>query len=269
MSFDCIVTQGHIPGFDPQGNVDADQKLEMFNASLAQLRKFNPDACIILTGHGVRTPDASLCDLSYWEPSCRPMSGNGYVVGMPAQFEFVDAGLSLAEEAGFKRVLKTRTDCVIQRENITAWCNEILNSESKPMLLTQQTGVGRIGDCFMYGDIGAMRKIWHKDNPVVHPDGLINTAAHFRNAFHYHHYSWLEYVREYAAFRDVVDIPFLCLRWNYHQMKANGDWDKILTGELSVDAYHWGKTNNWHAFANGIMTVNCNPAFWSKREFYG
>ena len=93
MNFNCIVTQGHIPEFDPQGNLTKTDKLKMFNYSLEHLRKSNPNAHIILTGHGELRPSVCNVDQYYWEDRCRPISRIGYVEGMPAQYYFVDVGL--------------------------------------------------------------------------------------------------------------------------------------------------------------------------------
>lgn len=269
MNSSCIITQGHISEYDPQGDLSADEKLELFNVSLAHLRQNNPASYIILTGHGDRKPNVSFCDWHYWEDKCRPLDASGYPIGIPAQYPFVDAGIEHAQKLGFQSCLKTRTDCVIQRKNITDWCQQILLDENKRVLLTQQTGDEYVGDCFMYGAVDDMRKVWHKDNPVVHPGGLMNTAANFKRAFPFHHSSMLEYLREYSAFRDVIDIPFLCLRWNYRKMINNGDWNQVLNNKLDVNEYHWGKANNWHVFdESGKMIVRHIAAFWSKEDFY-
>ena len=270
MSFDCIVSQGHISDQDVQGNLSAEEKQELYTVSLQHLRQKNPNAYIILSGHGDCKPDTESCDWVYWEDKCRPVDQSGYPVGIPAQYPFVDIGLEQAELKGFSSVLKTRTDCIIQRDNITEWCESILQDEDKQVLITQQTGDEYVGDCFMYGRTSDLRKVWHRDNPVVHPGGLMNTAANFRRAFHYTpHSTMFEYLREHCSFRDVIDIPFLCLRWNYHKMVANGDWDKVLSENLDVNEYHWGKANNWHVFdESGKMIVRHIAAFWSKEDFY-
>lgn len=270
MKFDCIVTQGHIPEHDPQGGFSADEKLEMFNLSLRHLRQNNPDAYIILTGHGNRQPDFSLCDWHYWEPEAREMDNDGTMYYMPAQFFFVDMGLEQAQKMGFDRCLKTRTDCVMQRTNITHWCEEILQTEDRQILLTQQTGPDRIGDCFMYGNTDDMRKIWHRDNPVLHYCGLANTGLHFPKAFQRNdNEPWFDYVKRHASLRDVVQIPFLCLRWNYKTLKKEGKLDQVLANDLDVCRYNWGYVNNWHKFdANLNMIYNDGSYYYTQQEFY-
>jgi len=168
----------------------------------------------------------------------------------------------MAQKAGFDRCVKTRTDCVIKRDNVALWSENILQDEKKRLLLTQQTGEGRIGDCFLYGDLDLLRSMWHRDNPVYHADGLINTGHHFANAVGGVKTTWKNMVREHCSFRDVIDIPFLCLRWNYKEIIVDGNY-------LDVNKYHWGRTNNWHVFdENGKMIVTYNEDFWSKEQFY-
>ncbi len=270
MSFDCIVTQGHIADLDPQGGLTADEKLDMFNLSLRHLRENNPDAYIILSGHGQRQPDFDLVDWHYWEPACRPMHEHGYMYYMPAQFMFVDIGLEQAEKMGFDRVVKTRTDCVVQRQNIAHWCEDILQAEDRQMLLTQQTGPERIGDCFMYGNVSDMRTIWHRDNPVTHHCGLANTGNHFTKAFDRREgESWINYVRRHCSLRDVAQIPFLCLRWNYKTLLNAGEIDKVMANELDVTRYNWGFVNNWHKFdAHLNMIYNDGNYYYTQRQFY-
>lgn len=267
MTFDAIVTQGHIPHYDPQGGLSAARKKHLFNLSLANLRQNNPNAFIVLSGHGVTCPELDYVDAYYWEDKCRPMATAGYVEGLPAQYTFVDIGLELVEEAGFTSCLKTRTDCIIQRENITSWCQEILEKENRQILLTQQSGGGRIGDCFMYGNVSDLRKIWHRDNPVHSADGLLNTGFHFEKAFpRKPSKDFLTYVREYASFRDVTDIPFICLRWGSGKITD----EEIMENRVDVSKHHWGRVNEWHIFDDdGNMIKAYNPNFWSRRDFYG
>lgn len=264
----CIITQGHIPDLDLQGNLTAEQKKRVFYYSIMHLRRWNPDAYIILTGHGHRPDEEALdlCDWVYWEEECRPLDRNGYVVGMPAQYEFVSRGIKHAKKAGFKNILKTRTDCIIGRQNAFDFCEEILEKENKQMLVTQQTGNLRMGDCLMFGDIEVMDHVWDMNRPMLHPDGLINTAMNFADFYQvdFLQSAWEKLLVETCSFRDVTKFPFVCLRWNNNivgpELLDNPDW---------LVNYHWGKTNGWHEFdSEGNMTKNCNPLFWSEKQFY-
>lgn len=263
----CIVSQVHIPDFDPQGSLTSEQKLRIVEFGLEHLRAFNPNSYIIMTGHGHRPRNLSLCDFHDWNDTPEPLNEHGYVVGMPAQYKYVHKGLQHAFDRGFDRCLKTRGDCIIGIPNITEHCHQILGG--KTMLITQQTGVERMGDCFMFGDTVPMWATWHADNPVVCAhDGLQNTAANYRKAIGRPTDDWKSLLRETCEFRDVDLLKFTCLRWNYRQLDelSESTRRKLLDPSFPFDKYHWGKANNWHHFdANRNMSKSI---YWSQKEFY-
>ncbi len=272
MNFDCIVSQTHIGDHDVQGGLNTKEKKVIVALSIAHLRKWNPNAYIILTGHGHR-PDQQtldLCDHVYWEDKLRPMNAGGFVEGMPAQFFFVSKGIQHAIEQGFHRLLKTRTDCVIGIPEITKHCNDIIDSESKRMLLTQQTGDGFMGDCCMYGDINLLDKTWDMNNPVLHPDGLVNTAKNYAKCFPDYDGDWRALLKRTIAMRDVIDLKFSCLRWHYRRCQ---DWqlfrEMVMDNTIDFRGFHWGLVPGYNTFDNqGNMTSEYNQSLWSKKEFY-
>ncbi len=269
----CIVSQVHIPDYDVQGSLTAADKLHLVEFGIRHLREFNPNSYIILTGHGHR-PDArylDVCDYVYWENECLPLNTHGYVVGMPAQFKFVSYGLQQAKKMGFARCLKTRGDCIIGIPLITKYCDQILDSEQKSLLITQQTGDERLGDCFMYGDTDILGRTWHHNNPVFNQDdGLQNTAMNFRRATA-DFGPWKSLLNKTCAFRDVHKLKFTCLRWNYQALnkldvKSSND---LFYVNYDFAPYHWGKANGWHHFdGNDNMTGSGTPLYWSQKQFY-
>lgn len=266
MTFDCIISQVHIPDFDVQGNLTFNQKTQLVDHGLRHLRRFNTDSYIILSGHGHRPRYTEVCNFVYWEDKCRPLNEHGYVEGMPAQFPFVSKAIKQAKKEGHTYCLKTRGDCVIGIPGISDYCHKILTAENKPLLITQQTGDDRMGDCFMYGEIDLMDKIWDENNPVHNPDGLQNTAINFRNAVDDHTTPWFDLVKKYCAFRDVDTLKFMCLRWNYH--KLTKEWNNILEVDFDYAKYHWGKANGWHAFNKDRTMRSSADYFWCASQFY-
>lgn len=269
MSFDCIITQGHIPDFDPQGSLNWEQKVDAFQFSLQRLRDKNRHSYIIATGHGKRPNNLGLCDWVYWEDECRPIDERGLVIGMPAQYFFVSKGIERALAMGFSRCLKTRMDCFSGIPNIVNWCDEEVNREGKTMLLTQQTGDNFIGDCFMYGGTELMHGIWNKDNPATHPDGLVHTYNSMSNFLGKE--MTRENLRPFCAFRDVLDLKMVCLRWNYDRLKKMG-WDRVChqddNGTFDYHLYNWGRANKWHVWdKEGKLIINRQQT-WTKEEFY-
>lgn len=264
MNSNCIVTQVHIPDYDVQGQLSKNEKLKLVNFGLTHLRKFNPNAYIILTGHGHRPDGLDNCDYVYWEDICRPLDDGGYVAGMPAQFMFISLGIEHAVEKGFTRILKTRGDCVIGIKNICDHCDAILESEKRPLLITQQTGDGLLGDCFMYGDVHILNRTWCRTNKIHSDNGLVNTAKNFMAAVASDG-DWATTVRSTCAFRNVDKLKFTCLRWNFRQL---GDLNDLLKPNFEFEKYHWGRAGDWHIFhADGSMTGIANWA-WSEKEFY-
>ncbi len=277
-SNNCIVSQVHIPIFDVQGDLSAVNKVALVENGIRHLRKYNKDAYIIFTGHGVRPSDSvlSLCDFVDWEDKYYSLNPNGTVKDMPAQYVCVGRGIQHALQKGYRRLLKTRGDCIIKIPNIVDYCERILQGEDKKILLTQQTGAGRIGDCFMYGDIDVLLNIWNPDKPPYYHEGLIHTGKRYAETFGVGHTTepgmWLKIIRDTCAFRNVTTLGFVDLRWNYNNLLSkygNNLSDIILQDKLDIDSYHWGRVNNYHVFDYvGNLIVNHNPHYCSEKTFY-
>lgn len=283
----CIVVQGHIPSYDVQGSLTGSEKMTMAGLALRHLRQQNPDAYIILTGHGDYPifPE-NIVDEFYWEPQCRPLDSNGYVAGMPAQYWFIAEGLERARKAGFKNVAKTRLDCIIGIPNITEHCQSILEVEKTHLLLTQQTGLNmRCGDCFLYGRIHILEDIFHKENEVRHQDGLLNTGYHAFRAIRDQYEAYAQYgdrvptedrngweylLHKVCSFRDTINLKFADLRWNWNDLfdiHGGGIEDYVLN-RFDYRTYAWG--NQWHRFDDqGNMIYRYLEDLISEREFYG
>tara|TARA_Y100001938_G_scaffold33630_2_gene46153 strand:+ start:29929 stop:30810 length:882 start_codon:yes stop_codon:yes gene_type:complete len=286
----CIVTQIHIPPFDPQGSLSSDSKKAIIDLNISHLRKNNPDSCIILVGHGEKPWDTttSQCDHVVWE-DLYPIDSGGTVIGMPAQYISVSKGVKLAKELGFEYCLKVRGDSIISKSNIIDYCHNIIIEEGKKILLTQQTGKAlyKFGDCFMYGEIDLIDSIWDLNNEPFHADGLRHTGAsfvkHFSGNFPPVEYldsldicqgmTWNELLREYCSFRDISTLGFCDLRWNFNQLYRS--WEKnreeIMTGVFDFPSIFWGKTNGWHFFSGNKFNGNGAICSWSYSEetFYG
>lgn len=272
MNFDCIVSQVHVPAFDVQGGLNADQKLHLVEFGLRHLREFNVDSYIILSGHGLRPHKEYLemCDHVIWNDNSEPLNEHGYVIGMPAQYKYVSRGLIHAKEKGFDNCLKTRGDCVIGIRNITGYCQNILDLENKKLLITQQTGHNRIGDCFMYGDLDMLCNIWDGSRKMHDPDGLKNTAINFHHLYNHDELEWTEFVHKYCSFRDVDILKFMCFRWNYFKLNELNKQvcDDILNPDFDYNKYHWGRALNWHIFDEYRNMTGTSIESWSQKQYY-
>ena len=292
MKNNCIVSQVHIPDWDPQGNLKPEHKKHFIDLSISHMRKHNPDAYIILVGHGHEPFQSTIdqCNHFDWEVS-HPQDSGGTLINNPAQFTYVSKGIKHAKESGFDYCIKTRGDSIIGLPNIASYCQFVLEKENKPLLLTQQTGdsLYKMGDCFMYGEIDFIDSIWDKDNPVFHIDGLRNTGANFvrhftgehppkdysHNTVLHNNMNWQQMLREYTAFRDIYRILFADFRWNYHDLASQG-WEnireQIMNNEYDLRNILWGRKNGWHIFDDSGNLVSQHPVCswsYSEKTFYG
>jgi len=292
MKNNCVVSQVHIPDFDPQGSLRWEQKRKLVDLSISHLRKYNPDCYIILIGHGREPYKETIekCDYFDWEPS-HAMDSGGTLINNPAQFTYVSKGIKHAKSAGFDYCVKTRGDSLIGRPNIVEYCHDQIVKENKDILLTQQTGdsLYKMGDCFMYGEINFLDSIWDKDNPVFHIDGLRNTGANFIKHFSgehppadydhnrklYNNLNWQQLLKEKVCFRDIYKLKFCDFRWNYHNLEKLG-WDQIysliMENKYNLDSILWGRTNGWHVFDEKGNLISQAPVCdwsYSEKTFYG
>jgi hypothetical protein len=286
----CIVSQIHIPPFDPQGQLRADDKKKILDLSVSYTRKWNPDACLILTGHGEEPLPSTLdkCDDVHWEP-LRPQDSGGSVIGSPAQYHSVSKGIQLAVARGFDRCFKVRGDGIVAIPNMVAAADSIIEQEKTKIFLTQQTGDQyKFGDCYMYGDIDLLSTIWDDQVAPFHADGLRHTGANFVRYFSGTYpplaydasaqlaegKTWKQLLQTYASFRNLPRLNIMDMRWNYHAMALAG-WeaiqDKVLTNDFNFLDYVWGTANGWHAFdAEGNLMRNGAMCSWAygEKTFY-
>ena len=275
---DCIVLQTHIDTHDAQGNLDVNQRKFIVDLSIRQLRHYNKNAYIIVSGHGVVKPSKeviNMCDYFTWEDIASQMD-NGQVKGMPAQYYYVSKGIKHAKENGFTHVLKTRGDTMIGVINILDLCKNIINKEKTKLLVTQQTGWEnfKMGDCFMYGEIDLMDKIWDMYNKVLNLDGLANTGMHFVEYFNKDITinNFVDLLKKNCSFRNIITLKFACLRWNYSQLESMG-WSDIMNQiydfTFDFNSIHWGRINNWHQFdSEGNMIISSQPFYYSEKTYY-
>lgn len=259
----CIVIQVHIPEFDVQGHLTKKEKKRRVEFAIRHIKKFNPKSYIIITGHGARPSNLDTADWYKWNEVLEKLDQHGYVKNMPAQYKYVSWGIEHAKSKGFENILKTRGDTVIGIPNITQHCQEIIETENKKLLITQQTGHETLGDCFMYGDTEILSKTWHHQNKVEHEDGLKNTAINFRKALNSTQ-EWKKLLQETCAFRNVNELKFTDIRWN-----KIDDLEPLMNEKFNFEQYHWGKATNWHHFdKDGNMTGAGPNIYWSKKQFY-
>ena len=87
-------------------------KIDKVEFALKHWRKYNPDAYIVVTGHGVQPDIRKYCDHIIWPEQIIQKDIN---VGHP---HLVSLGLEYIEQKGFEYVLKSRCDTVHNIKNI-------------------------------------------------------------------------------------------------------------------------------------------------------
>ena len=279
----CIVSQVHIPPYDPQKKI--------LDLTIRHTRQNNPSTYLVLVGHGeapLKTT-TEVCDHIIWEPGY-PQDSGGTIIGMPAQYKSVSKGIEHAASQGYDYCIKTRGDSLIDKEGIVSHMASVLEDESKKIVLTQQTGnsLYKFGDCLMYGEMPLLQEIWNSENPPFHADGLRHTGASFVKYFRGNHppqdyragvvlaegLDWNGLLRKYAAFRDIFNLGFVDLRWNYHAIASRG-WERtseeIMSGDFDLFHYLWGQSNGWHVFdRSGKLVSKAGICSWiyTEEEFY-
>ena len=122
-------------------------KIDKVEFALKHWRKYNPDAYIIVTGHGVLPNIKQYCDHIIWPAQIIQKDIN---VGHPY---LVSLGLEYLEQKGFEYVLKSRCDTVHNLKNIFLYAQQQLGN--KKMLVTQQTSLVQqvLGDLFLFSKV--------------------------------------------------------------------------------------------------------------------
>lgn len=231
-------------------------KLDQVDFTIQHYRQHNPNAYIIVTGHGLRPNSLDDCDYAFWPQQIIESEIN---VGHPY---LVNIGLDHAIESGFKYLYKCRTDGVILRDNIIDFCIDRI--KDKPILLTQQTNFvpAHAGDLFMYGDTAFLKKCWNIKSWYPTTTGLTSFASNILNVCGYT--DWKECLLSCSEFVDIFNIRWIDFRANWHVLqhyKAD-----MLLNKLTFEKYLWGSTEKWHCFDKNGKLIYGNTL--TEKEFY-
>ena len=146
-------------------------KLESVEFAMKHWRQHNPDAFIIVTGHGVKPNIESYCNEMIWFPNIIEKEiGKGHP-------HLVTKGLDIAERKGFEHIVKSRCDTIHNKKDIFSFAKSLLQADKK-LLVTQQTSLKKqeLGDLFLYGSIELMKKIFNVNNWYPTKSGLNSLA---------------------------------------------------------------------------------------------
>lgn len=238
-------------------------KLDQIHFTLKHYRQHNPDAYIILTGHGLYPEKAQkYCDHIYWPYQ---IIENEINVGHPY---LVNAGIDHAIRMGFSHIFKCRSDGIILRDNIVEYC--ISKIQDKKILLTQQTKYDPIhaGDLFMYGDSHFMKKCWNIASWYPTDTGLTSFANNIIMVCGSSRNHWKECLHQNAAFVDIFNIKWIDFRANWHILQHYKD--NMLDNNMNdYLPFLWGTREGWHVFNNDGQLISSNIGnMLTERVFY-
>lgn len=229
----CILLS-HV--FIRDGEKDKVAKVEF---ALEHWRKFNPDAHIVVTGHGVQPDIARYCDHIIWPSQIIQKDIN---VGHP---HLVSLGLEYIEQKGFEYVLKSRCDTVHDIQNIFVFAKERL--QDKKMIVTQSTSLSQqvLGDLFLFSSVGLMKTIFNVDNWYPTKTGLTSLANNFLQQCEQD--SWRDACLQNLKLIDICKLRWIDFRSNWATLKNHKD-DMLNSTLESQHKYYWGVKENWHVW---------------------
>lgn len=218
-----------------------DWKVECVEFALQHWRTHNPDAYIIVTGHGVKPNIEKYCNYLFWPNDIIEKDIN---VGHP---HLVNKGLQHAIDKGFLKVLKSRCDTIHSIPNLINFCEQLLNS--KKLLVTQQTRLEKqeMGDLFLYGNTELMRSSFNENNWYPTKTGLTSLAKNFLAMCDQN--NWTDACLNNLAFADIFKIKWIDFRKNWNELKTKKDLmlQNCLPDEYE---YYWGAKERWHVWDN-------------------
>tara|TARA_B100000131_G_scaffold299263_1_gene319572 strand:+ start:26938 stop:27705 length:768 start_codon:yes stop_codon:yes gene_type:complete len=222
-----------------------EQKLDIVEKTVDTFRRLNPEAYIILTGHGLPLHRKTIekVDFVHWEHVIREEQfGSGHPY-------FVYLGYLHARQQGFTHAFKSRADCPSLVPNICDKMHKILTEEGTKMVVTEMTSLKSmfIGDLFLYGPLDVLLKSWQRWD--CNHGGLQNYAN-----------NWLE---DHELPRNHLSnlvpppswAPLVLKTLSYRDMKIFGCiniedfWQELYNVELltieNYEKYLWGAKWNY------------------------
>ena len=234
-------------------------KLDKVEFALEHWRKYNPDAYIVVTGHGVKPNIEQHCDHIIWPSQIIQKDIN---VGHP---HLVSQGLEHIEEKGFENVLKSRCDTVHNIKNIFAFAQEKL--DNKKMLVTQSTSLTQqvLGDLFLFSSVSLMKTIFDVDNWYPTKTGLTSLANNFLAQCE--QTSWKDACLQNLQLIDICKLKWIDFRSNWEILKKHKH--QLLDGSIGYPhKYYWGVKENWHVWNERDECINKLPHVVIEEEWY-
>jgi len=239
-----------------------EHKLDIVNFAVQHYRKHNPDAYIILTGHG-EFPEKTknFCNYIHWKPNIIEKDIN---VGHP---HLINIGLDHAQDKEFTHVLKTRADTIHLYKNILNNAHDKL--KDKKLIITQMTkfNTKHMGDLFMYGELNFLKQCWNINTWYPTTTGVTSLANNFLN--NCDEDNWIDALKNNCIFQDVASLKWIDLGANWNILKNK---QQILDNILEEnEKYFWGAKQKWLRFdteGNHIYSKPKVGEIITEKEWY-
>ena len=234
-------------------------KMDKVEFALKHWRKYNPDAHIVVTGHGIQPNIEKYCDHIIWPNQIIQKDIN---VGHP---HLVSLGLEYIQQKGFEYVLKSRCDTVHNIENIFKFAHQQL--QDKKMIVTQSTSLDQqvLGDLFLYSSVSLMKKIFDVKNWYPTKTGLTSLANNFLAQCD--QTIWKDACLQNLKLIDICKLKWIDFRSNWETLKNHKD--DILNASLeSPHKYYWGVKENWHVWNERDECISKLPHVVTEKEWY-
>ena len=221
-------------------------KIKVFDFCVSHFKKNNPDAMIIITGHGIQPPQEILnkADRVYWSPEI--IDGE---IGAGHPF-LVSEGLKIAKEEGMTHVCKTRLDTVNLIEDICSFCHNFIIEDEKEVLNTFYSKTHYLlMDLFNYGKIETLQKMYDPENWRVwwSPSGTASLAKKYINnvlgkevTFPFNRKVWEKMVNQKIKFVNTETIKWINLR-KHNQLIGNKEKEELIMNNdfLNLKEFVW------------------------------
>ena len=234
-------------------------KIDKVEFALKHWRQFNPDAYIVVTGHGVRPKIEQYCDHIIWPSQIIQKDIN---VGHP---HLVSLGLEYIQQKGFEYVLKSRCDTVHNLENVFVFAQDRL--EDKKMLVTQQTSLTQqsLGDLFNFSKVDLMKGIFNVHKWYPTKTGLTSLAKNF--LAHCDQSTWKDACLHNLQLIDICKLKWIDFRRNWQELKDKQH--AMLSNNLDDEHnYYWGVKEKWHVWDKSGKCIHKLPHIVIEEEWY-
>jgi hypothetical protein len=233
----CILLS-HVHVYDNES-----YKHQIMEFAIDYFRKNNKNSYIILTGHGLKPKDSILnkYDHYIWTDYVDETEiGKGHP-------KDVSAGINHAIDSGFEYIFKCRADSIIMIPEIEQKCLEIINAESKQMLVSYGTCSTDywLGDLVLFSELKFLRKIWDDSKWDYSTNGLENFGKGLDREFKNKYINWMDLIKSTVSYRDPINLKWVDLLGPHPHKSDKWNTLKEIIEEDDFDfkPFVWG--NDW------------------------